>query len=191
MDTVILNGSLKHQQLLIPAQKILVEELESAGWSVDPVLVNEVKFGGCIGCFQCWDTSPGVCFQKDEAQDIVQKVIQSDLVVFLTPITFGGFSSELKKILERLLGLLHPGMRVIKGETHHLKRYERYPSLLAIGVTDTQDDEEEQIFKTLIERFSLNFFPPKHGAEVFLGREEEEKIRERTKKIIDELELKQ
>jgi multimeric flavodoxin WrbA len=121
----------------------------------------------------------------------VQKVIQSDLVVFLTPLTFGGFSSELKKILERLLGLLHPGMRVIKGETHHLKRYERYPSLLAFGVTETQDDEEEQIFKTLIERFSLNFFPPKHGAEVFLGGEEEGKIRERTKKIIDELELKQ
>jgi multimeric flavodoxin WrbA len=189
MDTVILNGSLKHQHHLIPIQKILVKELRSAGWSSEPILLNKVEIRSCIGCFKCWDTTPGICIQKDEAQDIVQKIIQSDLVIFLTPLTFGGYSSELKKIIERMLGLLQPGVLIINGETHHLKRYERYPSLLAIGVTETKDDEEKQIFKTLIDRHSLNFYPPKHRAEVFLAGEEEEKIRERTKKIIVEMEL--
>ncbi len=190
MDALILNGSLKHQHHLIPVQKVLMEELESAGWSVEPVLLHEIEIKTCIGCFKCWDTTPGLCFQKDEAQGVVQKIIQSDLVIFLTPLTFGGYSSELKKIIERMLGLLQPGVILIKGESHHIKRYERYPSLLAVGVAETQDDEEERIFSTLVERHSLNFYPPKHRAEVLISGEEEEKIRERIKKALAEMELK-
>jgi multimeric flavodoxin WrbA len=189
MNAVILNGSLKHQHRLIPIQKILMEELRSAGWSVEPILLSEVNIKSCIGCFKCWDTTPGLCIQKDEAQEVVQKIIQSDLVIFLTPLTFGGYSSELKKIIERMLGLLLPGTTIIKNETHHLKRYERYPSLLAVGVTETQDDDEKQIFDTLIKRHSLNFYPPKHRAEVFLAGEEEGRNREKTKKIVAEMEL--
>lgn len=189
MNAIILNGSLKHQHHLIPIQKILVEELGRAGWSTEPILLNEVNIRSCIGCFKCWDTTPGLCVQKDEAQEIVQKIIQSDLVIFLTPLTFGGYSSELKKIIERMLGLLQPATTIIKGETHHLKRYERYPSLLALGVTETRHNDEEQIFNNLIERHSLNFYPPKHRAEVLLAGEEEGKIQERTKKIIVEMEL--
>ena len=189
MDAIILNGSLKHQHHLIPIQKILEEELGSAGWDVEPILLHEVKINSCIGCFKCWDTTPGICIQKDGVQDVVQKIIQSDLAIFLTPLTFGGYSSEMKKIIERMLGLLQPGMTIIKGETHHLKRYERYPSLLALGVTEIRDDDEKQIFNTLIERHSLNFYPPKHRAEVFLAGEEEAEIREKTKKIILEMEL--
>jgi len=189
LDAIILNGSLKQQHHLIPIQKILVEELGSTGWNTEPILLNDVEIRTCIGCFKCWHTTPGICIQKDGAQDIVQKIIQSELVIFLTPLTFGGYSSELKKIIERMLGLLQPGVIIIEGETHHLKRYERYPSLLAFGVTETQDDDEKQIFNTLIERHSLNFYPPKHRAEVFLAGEEEGKIRERIKNIIVEMEL--
>ena len=190
MDAVILNGSLKKQHHLLPAQKILLEELQNAGWSSESILLNEFKIQGCVGCFKCWDTTPGICFQKDEAQGVVQKVIQSDLLVFLTPLTFGGYSSELKKIIERMLGLLLPGMTLINGESHHLKRYEQYPSLLAIGVTKTQNNEEERIFHTLIERHSLNFYPPRHRAEVLLAGEEEEKGRGKIKHLIAEMELK-
>jgi multimeric flavodoxin WrbA len=166
-----------------------MEELGSAGWSVEPILLLEVEIRRCIGCFKCWDTTPGECFQKDQTQDIVEKIIRADLLILLTPLTFGGYSSELKKIIERMLCLLLPGMTIIEGESHHLKRYDRYPSLLALGVTETLDDEEVQIFNTLIKRHSLNFYPPKHKAELFLTGDEEEKIRERTKKIIGEMEL--
>jgi multimeric flavodoxin WrbA len=168
---------------------MLEEELAKGGWSVEPVLLHEVEIKSCIGCFKCWDTNPGRCFQKDEAQDIVQKTIQTDLLIFLTPLTFGGYSSELKKIIERMLGLLLPGMTIIGGESHHLKRYERYPSLLALGITENRDDKEEQIFNTLIERHCLNFYPPKHRAEVFFAQEDEGKIRSRTKRIIAEMGL--
>ena len=120
----------------------------------------------------------------------MEKTIQSDLLIFLTPLTFGGYSSELKKIIERMLGLLQPGTTLIDDETHHLKRYERYPSLLAIGVTETREDEEELIFNNLIIRHSRNFYPPKYRVKIILAGEKEGKIRESAKRIIDEMELK-
>ena len=190
MKALILNGSLADQEFLMPAQKIIEEVLGSVGWDVDPVLLRDVEVWSCLGCFKCWDTTPGLCIQeKDEARGIVEKIIRSELLVFLTPLTFGGYSSELKKIIERSLGLLQPGVTLSTGESHHLKRYERYPSLLALAVTEAWDNEEVKLFKTLMDRHSLNFYPPKYRAEVLLKGEEENKIRERIKALINYMEL--
>ena len=190
MNALILNGSLADQEFLMPAQKIIEEVLGRGGWDVDPVLLRNVEVWSCLGCFKCWDTTPGLCIQeKDEARGIVEKIIRSELLVFLTPLTFGGYSSELKKIIERSLGLLQPGVTLVTGESHHLKRYERYPSLLALAVTEAWDNEEVKLFKTLMDRHSLNFYPPKYRAEVLLKGEEENKIRERIKALINYMEL--
>jgi len=190
MNVLILNGSLAGQEHLMPAQKIVEEELERVGWNVESVLLRDVEVWSCLGCFKCWDTTPGLCIQeKDGAREIVEKIIRSELLVFLTPLTFGGYSSELKKIIERSLGLLQPGMTLETGESHHLKRYERYPSLLALAVTEVWDNEEVKLFKTLIGRHSLNFYPPKCRAEVLQAGEEDPKIRERIEALIGYMEL--
>ena len=190
MNALILNGSLKHQHFLEPFQNILMEELKNGGWNPESILLYQADIRGCLGCFKCWDTTPGLCIQqKDEAPGIVQKFLRSGLVVFLSPLTFGGYSSELKKIIERMLGILQPGFTKQSGEFHHLKRYERYPSLLAVSVTEIQDIEGERIFKTLIERHSYNFYPPKYRAVVFQSGEKDNRVRERLAKIIGELEL--
>lgn len=192
MRAIILNGSLKSQQHLKPIQDILEGELSTAGLDVQAVQLHEIDIKSCLGCFKCWDTTPGLCIQtKDKTTSVVEKIIQSELVVFLTPLTFGGYSSELKKIIERSLGLLQPGVKLVNGESHHLTRYDRYPLLLAIGISEKQDDEEEKIFKTLIYRHSLNFYPPKYRADVFHVGDTEREIRERTKVAIDDLELGQ
>ena len=185
MDTLILNGSLKHQTHLMPIQKMLVDELAQRGWEAEPVLLYEVDVRSCLGCLKCWDTTPGLCIQqKDEARRVVSRMIQCELLVFLTPLTFGGYSSELKKIIERSLGLLQPGMKIFNGESHHLKRYDRYPSLLALSVTEKPDIQEEKLFKTLIDRHSLNFYPPRYRAEVLIAADEEKKTREKIKSCL-------
>lgn len=185
MKTLVLDGRLKQQFYLDPIFNILKHEMESADWHPETILLHRAKIRGCLGCFKCWDTTPGLCIQqKDEAPHIVQKFLRSDLVVFFTPLIFGGYSSELKKMIERMLGVLQPGTTLRSGETHHLKRYEHYPSLLAVGVAENKDVEGERIFKTLIERHSRNFYPPKFRAAVFFSGEEENKVREIIKKII-------
>jgi len=190
MKALILNGSLEHQTHLMSTQSILEEELSSAGWECESLILHQMKIGTCIGCFQCWDTTPGICFQDDQGREVSRKAINSDLLVFLTPLTWGGYSSELKKAVERMLGLLHPSFVRIKGSCRHRKRYDRYPSVLGISVDGgKRDEEQEQIFKTLILRHSLNWFTPKQRAEVFLESEEKQNIREKLKKALVEIEV--
>lgn len=191
LSVIILNGSLKHQNHLIPIQEILEEEFKNVDLSTESILLNQIDIKSCIGCIRCWHTTPGICsgVKGDTAEEITKKVIQSEWVFFLTPLTFGGFSSELNKIIERMLGLLQPGITLNKGESHHFKRYERYPSILALATTEILDPEEEQIFKALVDRYSLNFYPPQHRAEVFLVGEDVDNIRDRIKRILFEMGL--
>ncbi len=190
VKAVILNGSLPGKDDLFPIQRILEEELSDASVSLDTFVLRELNIRSCIGCYRCWDTTPGECFQKDDAPEIVKEVIRSGLVVFLTPLTFGAYSSELKKIIERMLGLLQPGQCLHNGETHHIKRYDRYPSVLAIALTDNRDVEEIRIFRKLGERHSLNFYPPRYKYEVFDSKEGNGEIREKIRHLLVEMEIK-
>lgn len=193
MSVIIFNGSLSNQFSLFPIQNVLEHEVEAIGMKFDSYLLHQIEIKSCIGCFRCWDTTPGICsgVKGDKGEEIKKKVVNSDLLVFLSPITFGGYSSEIKKIFERLLGILQPGMQIINGESHHLKRYDRYPSILAIGVNKQHEQETEELFKTLVYRNSLNFYPPKYWTIIFQESDGEEIIRPSISKIIKQLEVNQ
>ena len=187
MKAFVLNGSVSGHDDFEQIQKILIDELEASGYETEAVALHRENIKPCIGCFRCWHTTPGICsgVKGDDAEVIIRKIINSQLMVFLTPLTYGGYSSEIKKIFGRCLGLLQPGMQIIDGEVHHLKRYDVYPSHLAIGMTINTDDEETAIFKTLIDRNSKNFYPPKHHAGVLTYSDEN--LREKVKEMIQEV----
>jgi multimeric flavodoxin WrbA len=188
MKAIVLNGSLSGQNDLDPSQRILMDELRDAGLKVEAISLNQLNIKPCIGCFRCWHTTPGICsgVKGDDAEEVIRKVINCQLLVFLTPLTYGGYSSEIKKIYGRFLGLLQPGMQIIDREIHHLKRYKKYPSHLAIGMTTKLDENEVNLFKTLVDRNSKNFYPPKHhaGALVYSDENLRGKIREMVREVV-------
>jgi multimeric flavodoxin WrbA len=192
LSVVIFNGSLGEHADLYPIQKTLESEFIAIGLNVDSYILHKIKIKSCIGCFKCWHTTPGICsgIKDDAAEEIKKRVINSDLIVFLTPITFGGYSSEIKKIFERLLGILQPGMQIINDETHHLRRYDKYPSILAIGVSGHNEQEEEELFKKLVYRNSLNFYPPKYWTIIIKDKIEHNNISQEITQIIKEMELR-
>ena len=87
-------------------------------------------------------------------------------MVWLTPVTFGGYSSELKKALDRIIPVLMPYFQTYHGQIHHTMRYKKYPKLLVIGVQNAGIDYKET-FMALAERNMLNFQPPAHAVGVF------------------------
>ncbi len=103
--------------------------------------------------------------------------IQCDLLVFLTPVTFGGYSSELKKAVDRMIPLALPFFARVCGETHHKPRYERYPALLGVGVLPDRDDEAEQMFTALVGRNAVNFNSSAHAATVVSSSQDTETVR--------------
>jgi multimeric flavodoxin WrbA len=178
MKAIILNGSLNDNGVLEKIHELIWDELQSKNWDVEVCILRHMKITHCIGCFGCWVETPGTCLFKDGGIEVAKKVIKSDLAIFLTPITFGGYSSELKKAVDRLICLISPFFMRIEGEVHHKPRYERYPNLIGIGLHTNKDEESERIFSTLVKRNAINLHAPFHRSQIFLDNQPVENLRQ-------------
>ena len=82
-------------------------ELESRGHTVQRIYLNNKSINGCLGCARCRENPDDIdCVQKDDAIDILQQMIASDLVLFASPIYFWGFPAQLKALLDRSYSLV-------------------------------------------------------------------------------------
>lgn len=158
----ILNGGRSPNDGIDAIQASIQHMLMVEGWRIASHVLRDVPLAHCRGCFQCWTQTPGLCRAQDDGHVIVQSVIQSDLLVILSPITFGGYSAVLKRIIDRLICLISPFFERIDGETHHRARYERYPAIMGVGLLDRPQPDEEAIFHRLIERNAVNLHAPFH-----------------------------
>ncbi len=164
MNVLILDGALADNASVNAVSQHLQQALTASGWRVEAVELRKQKIAYCLGCFDCWTKSPGVCKIDDDGRTVTAAMLASDLVIYLTPLTFGGYSSELKKALDRSICLVSPFFTRIDGEVHHKPRYDRYPAILGVGVSLAPSDVQAAIFAQLIERNALNLYAPTHGA---------------------------
>ncbi|MGZ9135865.1 MAG: flavodoxin family protein [Candidatus Deferrimicrobiaceae bacterium] len=163
--------------------RLLVEEICSLGHSADLLNLEGIRIAPCTGCFGCWVKTPGACVIDDPGRDVARAALHCDLLVFLTPITFGGYSSELKKAVDRLIPLLSPYFVRIGEEIHHRARYPKYPPILGVGLLPVADPEQERIFRTLVGRNAVNYHSPFHMATV-IGPGGEETLRRDLRDVI-------
>lgn len=168
MKALILNGALKEDNSMDSINKYTEEILTKEGYEVvESILLYEKKIGPCLGCFGCWVKTPGICVIDDYGRVLAETIINRDLVVYLTPVTYGGYSSELKKALDRIIPLLLPFFKKVNGEIHHKERYESYPKVFVLGVMQEEDKDMEEIFNSLIKRNSLNFYNSFNGGVIY------------------------
>lgn len=160
MKALILNGSEMEKEGATELFSLVLNELKKMNWDVTSINLKDIDLAYCTGCFGCWIKTPGECVIKDYSANISEQIIHSDLLIYFTPITFGGYSSILKKALDRQICLLLPFFQKVQGEIHHTKRYEKYPSLIAIGIMDKPDTEKEEVFETLLHRNAINMWNP-------------------------------
>jgi multimeric flavodoxin WrbA len=188
VKALVLNGVGKNARHLDRIGELIVQELRSLQWEVeDLIILRDIEIAPCMGCFGCWVQTPGVCVIDDNAREVTRKMIQSDLVLYFTPITFGGYSSELKKALDRSISLVSPFFTRINEEVHHQKRYTYAPKLLGVGILHQPDEESERIFKTLISRNAINLHNPAHAARVVYEDQAEAEIQEIIRATLNEL----
>ena len=75
------------------------EGARKAGHEVEKISLIGVKLGFCIGCLKCQKTQR--CVIRDDADDIVQKMKNMDVIVFATPIYYYEMSGQMKTLLDR------------------------------------------------------------------------------------------
>lgn len=164
MRTTLLNGAQAGDLFVDELQDLLIGELNTYGWQVDAWTLCQEKISYCLGCFECWLKTPGLCRIDDAGRAVAASVINSQMAIFLTPVTFGSYSSELKKAVDRLIPLISPFFTHINGEVHHRRRYAHYPALVAVGVLPEPDTSQEEILMTMTGRNALNFHAPLHAS---------------------------
>ena len=167
MNALILDGLIEKTAFGERSLEALQEVFDKNSILSETVVLRERIIAHCRGCFGCWIKTPGICVIEDDARDITRKMIQSDLLVYFTPVLFGGYSQFLKAQLDRSICLILPMFGKFHGETHHKKRYETYPSLLGVGLLSDNETEQADLFREHIYRNSLNLHSP-HAESVIL-----------------------
>jgi multimeric flavodoxin WrbA len=183
----ILDGGRDEDVSTADARRIAESHLSSNGWEVDVLRLADLDIAPCIGCFTCWVKTPGVCVIDDAGRDVARRIVQSDLVVYLTPVLFGGYAPDLKTALDRSIPIISPMFRRVKGEVHHVKRYARYPKMVGIGILPDRSDEEGDIFETLIRRNAINMHAPAVESTVFCATDSAETIERRIEWALSEV----
>ena len=125
--------------------------------SVTTLNLRDMDIRYCIGCFGCWVKTPGECSIKDDSHEVCRRSINSDLVLFASPVIMGFPSAVLKKAMDKMIPLVHPYSVIDQGEVHHLKRYKKYPKLgLILEKSGNTDDEDISIITDAFKRTAVN-----------------------------------
>lgn len=121
--------------------------LKEKGFDTEQLELKGEKLAFCTGCFGCWIKTPGECVINDQMAQINRSVMNSNLVIYLSPIVFGQFSPNIKNIIDRGLPNMLPFFETRPdGSTMHPPRYETYPKQIIIGYADQLSDPDQQLF---------------------------------------------
>jgi multimeric flavodoxin WrbA len=158
------------------ALDVVEKALRQRGYDVDTVDVAAARVAPCTGCGSCGLKTPGRCVVDDDMQGIYRKIVASDVLVLATPVRFGSYCAELKKVVDRFQPLMQPVYAVRQGEMHFRARYD-LPALLGVGLVPeaarggigaVDGGAEGDAFRFLIGRLAVNI-DTAHAAAVFPG----------------------
>jgi multimeric flavodoxin WrbA len=154
------------------------EELTSRGYDVNIVELRKKDVAECEGCIPCWTKTSGTCQPDAFGQDLLALVLASDLLVLVTPLAYGCYSSELMKAMDRFLPDASLQMEDFKKHSHRKEGYSRYPSIAAIGFQRERDDEMAYVFNCLVMRNAINLHAPHYATDVVLMGQDDKEIRQ-------------
>lgn len=68
--------------------------------SVELLELKQKKINFCLGCNTCQNNG-GTCVYKDDAPEILEKMINADVIVLASPIYFYSISGQMKTLIDR------------------------------------------------------------------------------------------
>lgn len=113
--------------------------------------LSSLKIANCMGCFGCWTKTPGRCVIRDDATQIYPCIAQSETVLYVSRLAYGGYDTPMKTMLERAIPVQQAFIRIHQGETHHVQRDVK---LKRATIIDYGDTDEEAVCRCPSKRFS-------------------------------------
>ncbi len=112
----------------------------------------------CIGCFGCWNRTPGRCVLKDEFNRIGEYMGHCDEIILISKCVYGSVSPFVKAIQDRGISYVTCDFADINGEMHHKRRYYNHVSYSAYIYGEDITEEEKDTMRALIKANSVNFY---------------------------------
>lgn len=72
-----------------------------AGHSAEKISLRGLKLGFCMACYAC--KKEGVCIQKDDVAEILEKMASADGIVLASPVYYYSMTGQLKTLIDRTL----------------------------------------------------------------------------------------
>ena len=118
MKVLVINASAnKEKSTTLKLTKCFLEGL---GEEAEFVNTIDLKVNPCRACYSCWFRTPGKCCQKDDAQAVMDKILEADLVIWSIPLYAYGVPSHCKALMDRTVSFNQPKMYVDnEGIAHH------------------------------------------------------------------------
>ena len=125
MKVLVLNGSPKAKSDTMRLTNSFLEGLtKTQKCETEIVDVIKKNVGPCTGCFGCWKNGDGKCVQKDDQNDILASVLNSDVIIWSFPLYCYSMPSHLKAVIDRLIPLMKLAMREENGRVQHESLYD-------------------------------------------------------------------
>ncbi len=133
---------------------------ESAGAKTEYILLSDYNIAPCIECNACY--SRGDCKIHDDFQQISQKILDADRIVFATPIFFMNVCAQAKMLIDRSQ-CLWAYKFILNKQLFNPKR-DRRAMVIAVGGSKSKKQFEcirltmKSYFDALELNYSLNLF---------------------------------
>ena len=101
MKITILNGSPRKENTAAMAEAFATGARE-AGHEVDILQVGKMKINGCLACEYCHTKGEGKCVQKDDMEKVIPAYLDSDMIVFASPVYYFDMSAQLSAAIQRV-----------------------------------------------------------------------------------------
>lgn len=120
MKIFAINGSGKGRNgLTYRLFNILLDGMRQNGAEVETVDLKYADIHTCKACMKCWLSENKKCFQQDEMQSYLEQMINSDLLVFESPVYLQTVTSLMKKFIERCMPFSNKGFRISNNIYYH------------------------------------------------------------------------
>jgi multimeric flavodoxin WrbA len=135
------------------------EGVKEAGAEVEVILLAEKEINNCIACHKCWTKTPGRCALKDDMAELLEKFMQSDLVVMATPVYVHNVTGIMKTFLDRLMPIIDPHLvKMENGYTGHIKKYDNYPKFGVIATGGFPEQKCCEFISQYFKRIAMDLY---------------------------------
>ena len=150
MKILVLNGSPKREKsdTMHITRAFLKGMSEAAKQEKHIIDVADKHIEFCSGCFACMHNG-GTCRHDDDMRDILQRILESDVLLLSFPLYCFGMPAMLKSLIERTLPLASMAMRKVGDRFEHVEQKDfshlRYVIICGCGFPNGRQNFEPAV----------------------------------------------